>query len=44
MNGLVEQLDELFDDDDGEGYTYGSMYFPPKDETENNNGVDCGIY
>lgn len=44
MNGLVEQLDELFDDDDGEGYTYGSMYFPGKDETENNNGIDCGYY
>lgn len=46
---IIRQLDELFDDDD-EGYTYGSMYFPPKKEREihrtldNETIIDCGEY
>lgn len=48
-NKVIEQatdmLDVLFNEDgEEEGYTYGSMYFPPKKKTENNNIFDCGEY
>lgn len=50
VGDIARQLDELFDDEEDEGFTYGSMYFPPKKEfneihrTLDNNGVDCGEY